>query len=677
MSQIRQLAAIMFTDIVGYTLLMGKNEQKALELLRVNRDIQKSLIEAHNGKWLKEMGDGSLASFPSASEAVFCALKIQEELKNNNDLNLRIGIHVGEVIVEHGDIFGDGVNIASRLESLAPTGGVWISESVNSNIQNKQGLETRFVRDEQLKNVKEPVRVFEVRLKNTKFSKIIATSQPHKSKQHLSSKKKILYIFIVVVLSALIYFIYPIDNQPITVAVLAFDDQSPDGDHDWLGQGMAEEIINVLAQVNGLQVTAKTSSFSFADKSKTIPEIGKVLGVNTILEGSIVKIENELKITVHLIDVETDKQIWGDTFDRDYSDLSVIRNEVAQNVASNLMSTLSIDEVKNIGGETTINPEAFEYFKKGEKRHYEKYLSESGVIDDFEHAEKMFMRAISIDSTYAVAYAGLADLYDTHSDVIGSITFKRKRDSLANIAYNINPNSSYVVTTKGYRFRNLISFNLDSAFYYYKHAYKLDPNNIRTLEAAGDLLSEIGLDDAAISIFNKILLTDPLNEYVRFLLAQSLFYKGDIDKSRKNNLKILENNSNDISANFGMLVIAVFYDSDKIEATRIIEKIEKLSAKLKWTRALPLAMEGKKEEALSLNKDILVWSLLKMKEETISKLDTKSVEEYFTSPYSYLNLNNAAYFDFIREEPKFKEILIKAKEVHDIRVGKYGHLFDD
>ena len=155
MSQSRQLAAIMFTDIVGYTALMGEDEQKAFELLKKNRSVQRPIIEKFNGRWLKEIGDGVLASFSTVSDAVYCAKEIQETCQNEPDLSLRIGIHLGEVVFEGNDVFGDGVNIASRLEPLAPVGGILVSESVHRNLGNKQGIDTLFVREESLKNVKD------------------------------------------------------------------------------------------------------------------------------------------------------------------------------------------------------------------------------------------------------------------------------------------------------------------------------------------------------------------------------------------------------------------------------------------------------------------------------------------------------------------------------------------
>src|SRR5450432_2789204 len=162
MSQSRQLAAIMFTDIVGYTALMGKNEEKAFELLRKNREIQRPIIEEFGGRWIKELGDGILASFSAVSNAVYAAIKIQDACHQSGDIELRIGIHQGEVVFENDDIFGDAVNIASRLQVLAPPAGIFVSESVQRDLSNKQDIRSEFVRVENLKNVKDPIQVYKI-----------------------------------------------------------------------------------------------------------------------------------------------------------------------------------------------------------------------------------------------------------------------------------------------------------------------------------------------------------------------------------------------------------------------------------------------------------------------------------------------------------------------------------
>ena len=162
MPQSRQLAAIMFTDIVGFTALMGEDEQRAFDLLRINRQLQKPAIEKFGGRWIKEIGDGVLASFSTATDAVKCAISIQQSCADTPDLKLRIGIHLGDVVFENKDVFGDGVNIASRIQAIAAPGEIYISESVYNNVANKQDINTRFVKQETLKNVKEPVKIYKI-----------------------------------------------------------------------------------------------------------------------------------------------------------------------------------------------------------------------------------------------------------------------------------------------------------------------------------------------------------------------------------------------------------------------------------------------------------------------------------------------------------------------------------
>jgi class 3 adenylate cyclase len=200
----------MFTDIVGYTALMGKNEQQAFELLKKNRRIQKPIIGKFNGRWLKEIGDGVLASFSTVSDAVYCAKEIQETCQAETDLNLRIGIHLGEVVFEGDDVFGDGVNIASRLEPLAPVGGILVSESVHNNTLNKDDIESIFIGEKQLKNVQQLIKVYQVQVEGVEP---VGTAEPSIAKQQSSrtarNPKKIAFVSVVAIIAlVLAYFFY-------------------------------------------------------------------------------------------------------------------------------------------------------------------------------------------------------------------------------------------------------------------------------------------------------------------------------------------------------------------------------------------------------------------------------------------------------------------------------------
>ena len=252
MTSTRQLAAIMFTDIVGYTKLMGEDEQNAMQLLRKNRRIHKSIIKKHHGKWLKEMGDGTLASFKTTSDAVYCAGELMQAC-NDEKIMLRIGIHQGEVTLENGDIFGDGVNVASRLEPLAEPGQILVSEPIHRNVKNKEGITSVFQQEVQLKNVDDPVRIYKIKVTANVAHTI------HRNTTQVSRKKNIIIgaalLFVALIMYSLASYMdieLPLASgveEDISIAVLAFDDQSPEGDQEWLGDGMADEILNLLAKV--------------------------------------------------------------------------------------------------------------------------------------------------------------------------------------------------------------------------------------------------------------------------------------------------------------------------------------------------------------------------------------------------------------------------------------------
>ena len=413
MSQSRQLAAIMFTDIVGYTALMGEDEQQAFELLKKNRIIQRPIIEKFNGRWLKEIGDGVLASFPTVTDAVYCAATIQKTCENESDLRLRIGIHLGEVVFEGNDVFGDGVNIASRLEPLAPIGGILVSESVNRNLGNKKNIVSTFLREERLKNVKQSVRIYSILVEGAEPVEIPSAS-PHSTKDSPKTKKpgKVAYISLAIIaLLVLAFFFYPRQPKEETqsallidksIAVLPFRDISPNKDQEWFCDGMTEAILNRLVKIPELKVTSNTSTRQYKNTTKTIPQIAQELDVSYLLESSVQVLADSVRITAQLVG-SNDQHLWSDQFDRPYSDIFNIQSSIAENIVSS-MEIIIDPEVKGaLQLEPTKNTQAYDYYLKGED-----YYSRSRTINDYIFAIQMFERAVASDSAFTLAWVGLA-----------------------------------------------------------------------------------------------------------------------------------------------------------------------------------------------------------------------------------------------------------------------------
>ncbi len=373
MSQTRQLAAIMFTDIVGYTALMGNDEQKAFVVLNKNRNLQKPIIEQCNGRCIKELGDGIMASFSTVSDAVNAAIKIQDDCNAAEDFQLRVGIHLGDIVFENDDVFGDGVNIASRIQAVAEPGCIYISESVQRNISNKKGITTKFIKEEVLKNVKEPVRMYEVStLTDTNF---------------LTENK-----------------IRTVSNK--SIAVLPFVNMSNDPEQEYFGEGIAEEILNSLTHLRDLKVASRTSSFQFKEKNIDLQEIWNKLGVTNVLEGSVRKQGNKLRITAQLTSVTDGFNLWSERYDRELDNIFAIQDEIALAITEKLKVTLFENDLEKITKMHTQNTEAYQLYLQG------RYFWNRRTNEGLKLSVDYFQKAIEKDPNYAIPWVGLADSYN-------------------------------------------------------------------------------------------------------------------------------------------------------------------------------------------------------------------------------------------------------------------------
>jgi len=433
MPEDRRLAAIMFTDIVGYTALMGSDEDKAFKILRKNREIQRPIIKKYRGEWLKEMGDGILASFHTASDAVRCAGEIQQAAKKES-IALRIGIHTGEVVFEGHDVLGDGVNVASRLEEMAEEGCIMVSGAVYKDIKNKTGITAEFIEEKELKNVEEPIKVYKVH-----YEKEIEEKKTSKDQVSEKSSRKILYYIIsglaIMVALILIWIFLPIkttktssleDVLEKSIAVIPFWNDSPDPDNAYFCRGMEEEIRIQLLKVAELLIESRQSVEKYRENpEKDIISIGRELDVSYIVEGSVRKIGNDVRVTVQLINAITGDHIWGDTYDGDYTQkLLTYQSNTAKKIASSLHAVITPEEEKRIDNIPTNVITAYDYALRGEQM-LNNFWSTSDIKYLYSSLE-LFNKALENDSNFIRAIIGKGQFYLRQGDYDSAFLYAEK-----------------------------------------------------------------------------------------------------------------------------------------------------------------------------------------------------------------------------------------------------------
>ena len=593
MSQTRQLAAIMFTDIVGYTSLMGQDEESAFALLEKNRQVQQPLIEKYGGRLLKEIGDGILASFNSAADAVFCALNILKNCQNHDGLSLRIGIHLGDVVYQNDDVFGDGVNIASRIQELASPGELLISEPVNQNISNKKGITTKYGGQKQLKGVKEQVKVYRVGERNSINSEDSKTEQKDPERNF---KKAVWLIITVLLLSVVGYFIFSNRSELASgteaevyqekwIAVLPFVDMSAEQDQEYLGDGIAEELINTFAQAKDLKVIARTSSFQFKGENLDIREVGSMLNVNYVIEGSVRKYEDQLRITVQLIDAEDGSHIWSEDYDHQFSEILTIQSQIAQSIFRELTSSLGLTPIESSAG--TTNTKAYELYLKAVHLHLNKlYVKIDPTVEEFKEIEQLFKEVIRLDSDYADAFSGLADLYNSGIHMFpNDCTNIIKAESYADLAFKLDPESCYanIVKAQTYYERN----EFKDAFNYSMDALGLCSSNIIAYHLLSLLLHDLGFHDESISIMEKGLQVDPINAPYWGHLGRLKTHVG-----RYNEAKQAFNEQNDLDDIVDGLFFLAIRTGDVEAARRYITESTRFSRPLDYYTTFLSAADG-------------------------------------------------------------------------------------
>jgi len=333
----RRLAAIMFTDMVGYTALGQKNESLSLSLAGEQRKLLRPIFKRHGGREVKTMGDAFLVEFPSALEAARCALDIQRATREFNislpeekRVHLRVGVHVGDVVESQGDISGDAVNVASRIESLAKAGGVCLTRQVYDHIHNKFELPLTSLGEKQLKSVSIPVEVYKM---------VMPWEGDMKQEEKSLDRRR--------------------------VAVLPFKNMSPDPNDEYFADGMTEELITTLSGVRELTVIARTSVMQYKDSPKRVADVGKELRTGTVIEGSVRKAANKVRITIQMVDAVTEGHLWAQNFDRQMDDIFGIQTDISKQVAKSLKVRLLRKEVERMESRAPANTSAYSAYLRG------------------------------------------------------------------------------------------------------------------------------------------------------------------------------------------------------------------------------------------------------------------------------------------------------------------------
>jgi adenylate cyclase len=429
----RKLAAILCADVFGYSRLMGEDEEATLRTLSSHRKIIYSLIEQHHGRFVNSAGDSVLAEFASVVNAVQCAVEVQTALKADNAnlpaerrMEFRIGVNLGDVMVEGEQIYGDGVNVAARLESLAEPGGIYISGTVHEQIRDKLGLAYEDRGEQAVKNIARPVHVWRVLLDGTAVSRgTRRISRSYWRGGVLSLTGLAIIVGTIVLVQNLslksphTHASIPPQEKPAlplpsipSIAVLPFANLSGDPNQEYFSDGISYQLINDLSRLPGLFVIARNSSFAYKGKPTKESEIGKELGVKFVLEGSVRNGADQLRIGVELVDAVTGTEMWTQRFDRPLKDIFAVQDEVVGKVVTTLGLIFKLDRSQHwTGAPTTNNLEAFDDFLRGVDYGFRL------TRDDNAKARQWYEKAIKLDPNLSTAYSsmGLTYCYDTFS----------------------------------------------------------------------------------------------------------------------------------------------------------------------------------------------------------------------------------------------------------------------
>jgi TolB-like protein/Flp pilus assembly protein TadD len=522
----RKLAAILAADVVGYSRLMGDDETGTLERLKALRKelVQPNIIN-RGGRVVKLMGDGMLAEFPSAVEAVQCAVDIQtamadrnEKLPENENIIIRIGINLGDLIVDGNDIYGDGVNVAARLEGLAEPGGICISGKVHAEIRSTLGAAFQDLGEQVVKNIRDPVRVY-------RWADGASTSVDGSALAEIT----------------------PIEPTKPSIAVLPFDNMSGDVEQDYFADGMAEEIITALSRVRWLFVIARNSSFTYKGRAVDVKQVGRELGVRFVLEGSVRKSGNRVRITGQLIDANTGAHLWADHFDGALEDIFELQDQVTAKVVGAIAPRMEHAEIERARRKHTSNLDAYDYYLRGLASIYQWNRKSN------EEALALFSRATELDPSFAAAYGMAARCYSMRK-ANGWIAIPEQEvanaSSLARKAAHLGRNDPIALSAAGIALGFVVG-ELEEGDELIERALGLDPNLAPAWLFSGWVKIYMGEPEIAIKRIEQAMRLSPNEPHVfgmQSAMALAHFFAGRPKDAQSWALKAMRAHSHKVLA---------------------------------------------------------------------------------------------------------------------------------
>jgi TolB-like protein/class 3 adenylate cyclase len=598
-----QLAAIMFTDIQGYTALMQRDEEKAVKFRNRHREIFNATTSKFNGRILQYYGDGTLSTFSSAIDAVKCGIEMQRAFQQEPQIPVRVGIHTGDIIFTSDDIIGDGVNVASRIESLAVVGSVFISEKVFDEVKNQVGILTVSMGIFELKNVEKPIEVYAIANEGLvvperdQISGKVKSRPANKNKVTAQDKRGagIKWVLVPAAIVLLIILAYVTDVFQIrkpdvakpdlllagkSIAVLPFINDSYDSSNVYIINGLMESILNNLQKIKDLRVVSRTSVEKYRHTDKSAREIAEELGVQYLIEGSGQKIGDQIKLSIQLIEGQGDRHLWSEQYNRSAEDIFNLQSEVAKNIASQIQVFISPEEHKRIDEKPTHNLVAYDHFLKGLDYFYDE------SAEGMRNAIASFQEAVKHDSTFARAYADIAvayyymDLFRTEKLYNDSINFYADK-ALAN-----DPENSQGLFAKGLYFMN--TYQYEMALPYFEKAHEFQPNSALIINFLSDYYTsyrpntEKYLEYALRGVQLDIGSNDSnMASYILLHVGNALIQTGFVDEAETYFEKSLDYNPNNLFTQNVQVYTQLSQDEDYKKARdRLLDILAKDTTRL-------------------------------------------------------------------------------------------------